>query len=69
MSQRQVTGCDDLRKVTAIELTVDTHDRTISALGEILPNLEQLRLSNSSISSIRLVVGLFHRDLLFSTET
>ena len=51
--QRELTGVDDLEKVHFLELKVETSDTSLGNFGINLPNLMQLKLTNSVISSIR----------------
>lgn len=53
MIQRELTGVDDLEKVHFLELKVDTSDTSLGNFGVNLPNLLQLKLSNSIIYSFR----------------
>mmetsp|Transcript_110999 Transcript_110999/g.312960 ORF Transcript_110999/g.312960 Transcript_110999/m.312960 type:complete len:629 (+) Transcript_110999:66-1952(+) len=52
---RRLTGNDDLESVELLEMRVDTvsGDQQVERIGERLPNLTQLRLSNSSLLTIR----------------
>ena len=51
--QRELTGVDDLEKVHFLELKVETSDTSLGNFGINLPNLMQLKMTNSVISSIR----------------
>lgn len=51
--QRDLTGVDNLDDVTMLELRVDTIDTSLGNFGVHLPNLLQLKLSDSNISSLR----------------
>ena len=53
MVQRELSGCDDLSLVTKLDLVVDTTVNSLSNFGVLLPNLQQLKLSNSIIRSVR----------------
>ena len=53
LTLRRVTGCNDLSVVTYAELKVDTCERSVAALGELLPALRELRLSDSSVATLR----------------
>lgn len=46
-------GRKRFRDVKSVEAKVNTKDLTLSFLGPMFPNLERLRLNNSTISSIR----------------
>ncbi|OQR95248.1 hypothetical protein ACHHYP_00212 [Achlya hypogyna] len=50
---RQLSGKQDLTKVTFLQLTVDTAKQSVEALGELLPSLLQLRLHESHLHSFR----------------
>uniref|UniRef100_A0A7S1WGN7 Uncharacterized protein n=1 Tax=Alexandrium catenella TaxID=2925 RepID=A0A7S1WGN7_ALECA len=52
---RQCTGQEDLEQVDFVELQVDAvgSSQRVECLGELLPNLQQLRLNQSSICTIR----------------
>jgi len=52
---RHVTGKDDLKEVDFLEMQVDAVSGTqqVETIGQFLPNLEQLRLNQSMICSIR----------------
>merc|ERR1711988_1448353 len=50
---RVLSGHDDLTEVTYLEMTVDTTDNTLADLGQRLPNLAQLKLTGSSMATIR----------------
>jgi hypothetical protein len=41
---RELTGTQDLSKVTELELVVDTTDEAVDRLGEMLPNLTHVLL-------------------------
>jgi|TARA_B110000208_G_scaffold147480_2_gene177950 Leucine-rich repeat (LRR) protein len=49
----RVTGSDDLSVVTYAEMKVDTLERSVSMLGELLPALREVRLSDSSVMTLR----------------
>lgn len=51
--QKLLAGTDDLETVTKLELTVDTTDQAINRLGELCPNLRQLKLNDSQLCSFR----------------
>jgi hypothetical protein len=46
-------GYKDLSTVTSLEAIADTREKSLSYLGDFVPNLQKLRLNNSKISSIR----------------
>ncbi|XP_033751249.1 leucine-rich repeat-containing protein 56-like [Pecten maximus] len=48
-----LTGVQNLDSVSSLELKVDTSDTSLGNFGSLLPNLSQLRLSNSVIPCIR----------------
>lgn len=48
-----MTGQDDLRKVTELEVTVNTSEQSVAQLGELCPNLLRLTLSNSYLATVR----------------
>ncbi|KAL4622685.1 leucine-rich repeat-containing protein 56 [Arapaima gigas] len=50
---RVLTGNEDLKKVTTLELCTDTRESSLSNLGAYLPNLIQLKMNNSVITSVR----------------
>ena len=55
----EVTGTMDLSTVEFLDIVVDTAVQSILDLSDLLPNLKELVLDNSSVSSVRdLGVGL-----------
>ncbi|XP_041853087.1 leucine-rich repeat-containing protein 56 [Melanotaenia boesemani] len=46
-------GTQDLSHVTSLEVCVDTQENTLGNFGAYLPRLEQLRMNNSLIMSVR----------------
>jgi len=50
---RQLSGYSDLSKVISLDLVVDTSESSLGSLGNYLPNIRELRLSGSRISSVR----------------
>lgn len=48
-----LTGVQNLESVTSLELKVNTSDTSLGNFGSLLPNLSQLRMSNSVIPCIR----------------
>ena len=51
--QRALTGQQNLERVEFLELKVDTRETSLGNFGSHLPNLSQLKLSNSIILNIR----------------
>ena len=58
--QRDLTGVDNLEEVHFLEMKVDTRDTSLGNFGAHLPNLSQLKLSNSISTSVRSEVNLVH---------
>ena len=50
---RRLAGREDLESTQFLEMTADTSEQTLGDLGHRLPALEQLKLSNSNISTLR----------------
>ncbi|KAE8893838.1 hypothetical protein PF005_g17467 [Phytophthora fragariae] len=50
---RQLTGNQDLKRVTSLQISVDSSKQSVEVIGELLPSLQQLRLQPSSLSSFR----------------
>eukprot|EP01135_Chromosphaera_perkinsii_P011201 Nk52_evm28s2356 gene=Nk52_evmTU28s2356 len=50
---RKLSGCEKLEDVDYLELKVDTSDNTLGNFGTLLPNMTQLKVSGSYISSVR----------------
>ncbi|KAK2165442.1 hypothetical protein LSH36_50g04049 [Paralvinella palmiformis] len=50
---RDLAGVDDLDDVRYLEMKVDTRDTSLGNFGVHLPNLRQLKLSSSIITSVR----------------
>ncbi|XP_065542896.1 leucine-rich repeat-containing protein 56 isoform X2 [Lathamus discolor] len=48
-----LTGVDDLQQVNALEVRVDTRENSLGNFGAYLPNLRELRLNNSLLTSVR----------------
>jgi hypothetical protein len=46
-------GNKDLSSLKALQAIADTRDLSLSYLGDLVPNLQKLRLNNSKISTIR----------------
>lgn len=53
LSQKALTGVDDLGEVKYLEMRVDTSETSLGNFGALLPNLSQLKLSNSIIFTAR----------------
>lgn len=51
--QRALVGGQELARVRKLDITVDTREQPAAVIGELLPNLRELRLSNSIVSSVR----------------
>jgi hypothetical protein len=47
------SGGKNLSAVKSLEAVVDTRDNTLCSLGDLVPNLEKLRLNNSKIPNVR----------------
>ncbi|PAA59013.1 hypothetical protein BOX15_Mlig007237g3, partial [Macrostomum lignano] len=66
---RALTGVEDLEKVTQLEMQVDTGEASLGNFGVHLPNLRQLKLSNSIIPSVRdLGSCLFNLSVLWMPQ-
>ncbi|KAL8170142.1 UNVERIFIED_CONTAM: Leucine-rich repeat-containing protein 56 [Gekko kuhli] len=52
--QQALTGLDDLRQVRALEMRVDTRENSLGNFGVYIPNLKQLKLNNSVLTSVRM---------------
>ncbi|KAJ6664974.1 hypothetical protein lerEdw1_005205 [Lerista edwardsae] len=50
---RTLTGLDELQLVKALEMRVDTRQNSLGNFGAYLPNLKQLKLNNSILTSVR----------------
>ncbi|KAL3841332.1 hypothetical protein ACJMK2_019493 [Sinanodonta woodiana] len=50
---RMLTGVDNLDDVKSLDLRVDTSETSLGNFGALLPNLVQLKVSNSAIPRIR----------------
>ncbi|KAJ8343180.1 hypothetical protein SKAU_G00305090 [Synaphobranchus kaupii] len=50
---KDLTGMEDLRQVTTLEMCVDTRENTLGNLGSYLPNLVHLKVNNSLVTSVR----------------
>ncbi|XP_023697969.2 leucine-rich repeat-containing protein 56 [Paramormyrops kingsleyae] len=62
---RVLGGCEDLRGVIVLEMSVDTRENTLGNFGIFLPSLVQLKMNNSLIMSIRdLGTSLSHLRVL-----
>jgi Leucine-rich repeat (LRR) protein len=53
------TGRKILSKVQSTEAVADTHELTLSFLGDLFPNLVKLRLNNSIVASVRDISSTF----------
>ncbi|XP_048342656.1 leucine-rich repeat-containing protein 56 isoform X2 [Sphaerodactylus townsendi] len=61
-----LTGLDDLRQVRTLEMRVDTRENSLGNFGAYLPNLKQLKLNNSVVTSVRdLGTALSHLQVLW----
>ncbi|KAE8607375.1 hypothetical protein XENTR_v10011155 [Xenopus tropicalis] len=50
---RLLTGVDDLQEVTTLQMCVNTRENSLGNFGSHLPNLRQLKLNNSILTSVR----------------
>ncbi|XP_019640000.1 PREDICTED: leucine-rich repeat-containing protein 56-like isoform X2 [Branchiostoma belcheri] len=50
---KALTGVEDLDEVQTLEMAVDTRENSLGNFGSLLPKLQQLRLNNSVIASVR----------------
>ncbi|XP_026523923.1 leucine-rich repeat-containing protein 56 [Notechis scutatus] len=50
---KALTGLDDLRQVKALEMRVNTRENSLGNFGSYLPNLKQLKLNGSILTSVR----------------
>ncbi|ETE73459.1 Leucine-rich repeat-containing protein 56, partial [Ophiophagus hannah] len=50
---KALTGVDDLRQVKALEMRVNTRENSLGNFGSYLPNLKQLKLNGSILTSVR----------------
>lgn len=50
---RTLTGLDELQLVKVLEMRVDTRENSLGNFGIYLPNLKQLKLNNSILTSVR----------------
>ncbi|XP_040529077.1 leucine-rich repeat-containing protein 56 isoform X6 [Gallus gallus] len=65
-SGKALTGMDDLQQVKALEMRVDTRERSLGNFGAYLPNLRELKLNNSLLESVRdLGTTLSHLHVLW----
>ncbi|KAM6204858.1 leucine-rich repeat-containing protein 56 [Sarcoramphus papa] len=61
-----LTGVDDLQRVKALEMQVDTRENSLGNFGAYLPNLRELKLNNSLLVSVRdLGTTLSHLHVLW----
>ncbi|NXL44469.1 LRC56 protein, partial [Podilymbus podiceps] len=64
-----LTGVDDLQRVKALEMRVDTRENSLGNFGAHLPNLRELKLNNSLLVSVRdLGTTLSHLHILWMTR-
>ena len=50
---RELSGCENLRVVTSLRFSVDTSENSLGDFGHRLPNLRQLRLDGSNVTTLR----------------
>ncbi|XP_032082578.1 leucine-rich repeat-containing protein 56 [Thamnophis elegans] len=50
---KALTGLDDLRQLKALEMRVNTRENSLGNFGSYLPNLKQLKLNGSILTSVR----------------
>jgi len=63
---REYSGNYDLSEVSSLEIQVDAISQRVECLGELLPNLQQLRLSGSHLCTVRdLGTGLQNLKVLW----
>lgn len=63
---RQYTGTENLEAVRSLEMRVDVREVSASLIGERMPNLVELKLSGSRLSSLReLGTSLKHLEVLW----
>ncbi|XP_007427327.2 leucine-rich repeat-containing protein 56 [Python bivittatus] len=63
---KALTGLDDLRQVKALEMRVNTRENSLGNFGSYLPNLKQLKLNGSVLTSVRdLGTALPHLQVLW----
>jgi hypothetical protein len=53
-----ICGTEHFSNVFTLEMIVDTSQTSLGKFGHLLPNLTALKLSNSSIPSIRCAIHL-----------
>lgn len=53
-----LTGVDNLETVESLELKVDSRETSLGNFGSLLPNLLELKLSGSCITSVRWVAAI-----------
>jgi Leucine-rich repeat (LRR) protein len=51
--QKALTGMDDLTKVKCLQLKVDTTETSLGNFGTFLPNLQELKIKDGIVPSIR----------------
>ncbi|KAJ8003043.1 hypothetical protein DPEC_G00165260 [Dallia pectoralis] len=63
------SGVEDLNRLTSLEMCVDTRENTLGNFGAYLPNLAQLKMNNSVITSVRdLGTSLSHLQVLWMSR-
>ncbi|XP_064369281.1 leucine-rich repeat-containing protein 56 isoform X6 [Dromaius novaehollandiae] len=63
---KALAGVEDLQQVKALEMRVDTREKSLGNFGAYLPNLRQLKLNNSLLVSVRdLGTTLSHLHVLW----
>ena len=60
ISQKALTGVNDLSSVDNLEMVVDTSETSLGNFGIYLPNLRQLKLNGSHVPRIRFTSRLFY---------
>ena len=61
-SQKDLTGTENLEEVEELEMRVDTRDTSLGNFGVHLPNLKQLKLTNSIITTVRQIYFMKFRN-------
>ena len=57
---QEISGCDDLSKVTSLVMDINTKKTTLGNFGQYLPALKHLTLNGSFIPSVRDIGTSFH---------
>eukprot|EP01029_Cantina_marsupialis_P021701 TRINITY_DN5248_c0_g1_i1.p1 TRINITY_DN5248_c0_g1~~TRINITY_DN5248_c0_g1_i1.p1 ORF type:complete len:641 (-),score=164.92 TRINITY_DN5248_c0_g1_i1:245-2167(-) len=66
----EVAGAASLDQITKLSIKIDTSDQSAAKLGELLPNIKELRLSGSKLSTFRdLGTSLKHLKILFLSQS